>query len=148
MLDHFSGRIHGLLHFIELAQVGDHLVAGPPAVQVGGDVQADQMLVGVEGDGRVGKAHQVAVLFVVEERHHVALLQGVLSKVQQGLQDSFLHGYSPILTLSKRQTGTPCPSCMIWLGCPLPQLSTYLTCQVDGSPTAESEFQNGTVAPL
>ncbi len=85
MLNHFGGDVDALFHFVELAQVGDEFVTGAFPVGIGGELQADQMLVGIQGNGRVGEAHQVAVFFVVEKRHIIALVQGVFAQIPQGL---------------------------------------------------------------
>ena len=79
VLDHLGGDVNTLLHFVKFAQVGDEFVTGAFLAGISSDIQADQMLVGIQGDGRVGKTHQITVFFVVEKCYFIALVQGVFT---------------------------------------------------------------------
>ena len=77
MLDHLGGGVEALFHLVNLTQIGDQLITGALFTFVSGNIQPDQVFVGIQRDGRVCKAHQIAIFFVVEEGHFIAFFQRV-----------------------------------------------------------------------
>ena len=57
------------------------------------------------------------------------------------------HDAAVTATPRKRQGAAPWPTCMIWLGCPFPQLTTPHTRHSEGPATASHDLQNSGVRP-
>ena len=85
MRDHLGRCVDGAFHLFELIQVGEKLIAGAFSAGISRDFQANQVFIGVQRNGRVGKTHQVAIFFMVEKVDFIAFLQGVLAQIPQSL---------------------------------------------------------------
>ena len=64
MPGHGGGCVDAVLHFVDFFQTGDEAVTGALSARIGGDIQPEQVFIGIQGDGRIGKAHEIAVFFM------------------------------------------------------------------------------------
>ena len=73
---HPAGRPQTLAHGLQVLGVRNHAVFSAPVAIKRGEFQTHQVFTGVERDGRIREAGQVAVFLVVLNCHHQALFQG------------------------------------------------------------------------